>query len=174
LFGLQGMSSEYVEVRNVLLNFAYKIKYSNQALNGQSIGKTSLTFGCDHRASPLRILNVASSNTNSIMTAVGNALYGLKHMNCEHQEVRKLIAALTSKIIKSTYPLNAQEVSSSLFGLHNMRSTTNEVKDLMKVLANKIINCENRFNSQEVGNSLYGLKGSGYDIVMAIADDMLT
>ena len=66
--------------------------------------------------------------------AVGNALYGLKCMSSEEEQVRNMLASITIQIAKCKESLRVSEKAMALFGLQNMSSEHVEVLELLKVL----------------------------------------
>ena len=79
--------------------------------------------------------------------AVGNALYGMKCMSSDHEEVRKMLAALIPKIESMTYPLEMRDISSAFIGLREMGEDVPEVATLMILLTDKLTNC-----TEDLGN----------------------
>jgi len=63
---------------------------------------------------------------------VGNMIYGLKGMSCDHPEVIYLIVQVTRLVKSYNGPLTGQHVRMMIYGLQGLASDRVEVLDLIK------------------------------------------
>eukprot|EP01041_Mallomonas_annulata_P009783 gene9783-20346_t len=106
LYGLQGMSAQYEEVRNLLRVLSLKIRCSSFEFKAQSIGMA--LYGLQGMSSEFEevrlLLKSLHEKMGSDMTltldgqAAGNSLYGLQQMSYEHVEVQDILKTLSSYI----------------------------------------------------------------------------
>ena len=172
LYGLKCMSSECVEVRQLIFALATKVAGSNTELVAQAVGNA--LYGCQMMTSDheevrylLQVLSVKINQCTELLEAqnVGNALYGLRGMGSDYKEVRALLSALTPKVATAREDLNGQALGNSLYGLQGMSSREQEVRTLLTVLAQKVAHTREALKAQEVGNALYGLKRMSSDVL---------
>eukprot|EP01038_Epipyxis_sp_PR26KG_P009210 gene9210-12421_t len=171
LYGLKCMSSEIIEVRELILAVANKVASSSTEFVAQAVGNA--LYGCQMMTSDheevrylLHVLAGKVGQCTELLEAqnVGNALYGMRGMNSDCKEVRALISALTPKIATAREDLNGQALGNSLYGLQSMSSKEPEVRALLSVLATKVSRTWEELKAQEVGNALYGLKRMSTDV----------
>ena len=172
LYGLKCMSSECVEVRQLVFALAQKVAGSNTELVAQAVGNA--LYGCQMMSSDheevrflLQVLSIKVGQCTELLEAqnVGNALYGLRGMASDYKEVRAVLAALTPKVATAREDLNGQALGNSLYGLQGMSSREQEVRAMLSVLAQKVLRCREALKAQEVGNALYGMKRMSSDVV---------
>lgn len=93
LYGLKCMSSECVEVRQLIFALATKVAGSNTELVAQAVGNA--LYGCQMMTSDheevrylLQVLSVKVNQCTELLEAqnVGNALYGLRGMGSDYKE----------------------------------------------------------------------------------------
>ena len=165
LYGLQKLSSDSPEVRDMLSVLSDIIDNCEERFGAQSVGNS--LYGLQSMSSEyveMRTLlaslavKVADCHTTLRAQHVGNALYGLQSMSSEHIEVRMLLDILAVKVSNCQETLNAQAACNALYGLQNMNSEHIEVRTLLVALAVKVADCEERLGAQTVGNALYGLQ----------------
>jgi hypothetical protein len=93
LYGLKCMSSECVEVRQLIFALATKVAGSNTELVAQAVGNA--LYGCQMMTSDheevrylLQVLSVKINQCTELLEAqnVGNALYGLRGMGSDYKE----------------------------------------------------------------------------------------
>jgi len=127
LYGLQGMSSDSEEVRNLLRSLVPKVISCKGLFNAQAVGNA--LYGLQGMSSDvvevrdlLRALvpNVISCKEDLKAQAVGNALYGLQGMSSDVVEVRELLRELTTKIKSCKEHLNPQGLCNGIFGIISM------------------------------------------------------
>lgn len=171
LYGLKCMSSEIVEVRELVYALANKVAGSTSDFVAQAVGNAlyglqMMTSDHEEVRFMLSVLAGKVSRCTELLEAqnVGNALYGLRNMSSDHREVRAVIAALTPKIATAREDLNGQALGNSLYGLQSMCSKESEVRFLLAVLATKVTRTWEDLKAQEVGNALYGLKRMSTDV----------
>lgn len=171
LYGLKCMSSEIVEVRELVYALANKVAGSTSDFVAQAVGNAlyglqMMTSDHEEVRFMLSVLAGKVARCTELLEAqnVGNALYGLRNMSSDHREVRAVIAALTPKIATAREDLNGQALGNSLYGLQSMCSKESEVRFLLAVLATKVTRTWEDLKAQEVGNALYGLKRMSTDV----------
>ena len=171
LYGLKCMSSECIEVRQLIYALANKVTMSSTELVAQAVGNA--LYGCQLMTSDheevrflLEVLAIKVSRCTELLEAqnVGNALYGLRGMSSDCKEVRSMLAALTPQVATACEDLNGQALGNSLYGLQCMSSKEPEVRQLIVVMAAKILRIWEELKAQEVGNALYGLKRMNSDV----------
>ena len=79
-------------------------------------------------------------------------------MSSEYPEIRKMIAALTGRILTCQDMLKGQAIGNAVYGMKHMSSEYPEVRGLLRVLADKIAESNERLKPQHVGNAIYGLQ----------------
>jgi hypothetical protein len=86
-------------------------------------------------------------------------LYALRHLDAGRNdvEVKRVIAALTAKVIESEVLLSAQGIGCALYGLQNI-SSSSQVRALLSALTPKVRSCREELRAQEISMSLYGLQ----------------
>ena len=88
---------------------------------------------------------------------VGNILYGLRGMSCNHTEVRDVISAVAFRIPQCQGALDSKVVGISIYGLKGMSSDHPEVRDFLRALAIRIREHSSILDSQAIGNSIFGM-----------------
>jgi hypothetical protein len=165
IYGLQGMNSHLIEVKEVLLALELKITSSkrSQNLNAQEIGNAlyglqKMSSDCPEVRKLLLAITKKMNNYDVVLNAqaVGSALIGLQGMNSDHIEVNILLSVLT-KHIKNSDIIDEKAVG-SLFGLQKMNTASEQVRELLVVFANKLDLCLGRLNIDEIAFALYGLQ----------------
>jgi hypothetical protein len=105
-YGLQALSADMAETRQIASKLAEKIKRSKAVLLSQHIGRAMLGL---QRLSPdapeVKVLLkeftkrlAASDRTRMTATAIADSLYGLQGMNGQVTEVQELVGELAKKI----------------------------------------------------------------------------
>jgi very-short-patch-repair endonuclease len=103
-------------------------------------------------------VKIGKSQETLTAQAVGSAVYGLKTMKSDHEEVLALFRILIPKFKECSEPFDSHAVSSALYGIQNMKSDNAEVMELLQFFMPKVIGCLHQLGAQEVGNILYGLQ----------------
>ena len=170
--GLQGMSSDYVEVSGIL-----------SALMPMIEGRSGSDDSFDSSINILHGFQSAKSETpkvRSVLSAllhkvegsseglstevVCSALYGLKCMSTDSNEVRGLLAALSQRLdVECDDVITAHAIYVALYGFQGMSSEFPEVRALLAALAPQIKSCKKNINTQVLFNALYGLQGMSGD-----------
>jgi hypothetical protein len=166
-YGLQYMSSESKEVRRLLKSLSRKVE--NMPLANRNYANDS-----DRAADRLadRFLRADFGSGGSIRAQsglqpymltgqnIGNALWGLRNMTSDCQEVRDCIRAITLKVNESDYELNGQNFGNAFYALHAKTNGVEdeEVRELLAVLAQKLVKTNAQFSALDIGMILYGLK----------------
>ena len=170
LYGLQGMSSDALEVRQLVSVLTRKIDSCTEPLDVQAVGNA--LYGLQGLSSDAlkvtQLISVLARKIDSCTEPLrareaGNALYGLQGMSSDVLQVRQLVSVLSRKIDSCTEPLEVQAVGNALYGLQGMSSDALEVRRLVSVLSRKIDSCTEPLDAQAVGNALYGLQGMSSD-----------
>jgi hypothetical protein len=127
LYGLQGMSSDCSEVRDVLSSLAIKVRSCREDLDAQAMGNAlyglqGMSSDCSEVRDVLSSLaiKVRSCKEDLSAQAVGNALYGLQGMSSDCSEVRDVLSSLAIKVGRCREDLNAQAVGNALYGLYGV------------------------------------------------------
>ena len=88
----------------------------------------------------------------------GNALYGLKSMSSDSEEVRRFIR-VTAKIMRnSTVEMTGQNIGNALFGMQGMSESHEEIREILSCLAHKLMTSQSKLSGLDIGMSLYGLR----------------
>lgn len=144
LWGLRNMTSEYTEVRTVLLSIAHKIQQSNADMNGQNIGNALYSLhAMDGNTVEVKALLIAlthkivSSNASLTLTGldVGMALYGLKHMDHNEPEIRVILGTIIYNIRNADIEFPIRELSMAIIGI--LKTSPWIRDDFLRVLAKK-------------------------------------
>jgi hypothetical protein len=172
--GLQGMSSEIPEVRQVLRALAAKV---NEMPLAPSLGvrhsdesDTALEDEDRHLSDKNKDdeehSRFKSTAVEYMMSGqnIGNALWGLRNTTSEHEEVREALAALSVKISQSTAELNGQNIGNALYSLHSMDGEASEVRAVLGSLAHKIVVSKQPLSGLDIGMSLFGLRSMNAEI----------
>ena len=166
LYGLKGMSSEYVEVRKLLGVLACKVTESQDRLGNQEISNAfyGMKSMLSEHAEVRTMLNILTGKMMDCQERpdarqISNLLFGLHHMSSEHAEVRTLLSVVAHKMMDCKERFGAQEVGNTLYGLQGMSSNHTEVRTLLASLAIKIAACQDPLDGQFAGMALYGLQG---------------
>jgi hypothetical protein len=168
LFGLRSMSSESLEVRNLLRALKPKVERCSEEFNVQEIGNALnglKGMSSDHsevRAILSALVPKVQSCSELDAQAIGNALFGMKRMSSDHSEVRAMISALVPKV-QSCSKLDNQAIGNALFGMKKMSSDHAEVRAMILALVPKVQSCKEELKAQAVGNALFGLQGMSSD-----------
>jgi hypothetical protein len=88
--------------------------------------------------------------------AVGNALFGFKRMNSDHEEVRQMLVALTPKIDSCFHTLSVQNIDNAFFGMQSLSSDWPEVRALLSALRDKL--GTRQLDSHALGSVFFGLQ----------------
>ena len=91
------------------------------------------------------------------------ALYGLRNMSSDHEEVRSMLGVLARKVAGCRDVLGPQAVAMALHGLRKMSSDHQEVRSMLGVLTKKVADCKEELSPQGVGNALNGLRNMSSD-----------
>ena len=86
---------------------------------------------------------------------ISNALYGL-HRLTDSAELRRLAAALATRVEGCGERLSAQAVGNACYGMQGL-SDSAEARALARALAGQVGHCRERLTAQQIGNALYGL-----------------
>ena len=166
LYGLQGMSSEHLEVRSLLVVLTGKTMDCQQKFNAQAVsnalyGLQSMSSEHPEVRSLLGVLTGKLEAFEGKLTAqnVGNAMYGLQGMSSEHPEVRSLLVVLVGKLEGFEGKLTAPSVGNALYGLQGMSSEHVEVRSLLVVLADEVAGCQQILTAEQGVLALRGLQG---------------
>ena len=175
--GLQGMSSEIPEVRQVLRALAAKVNemplapslgtrytednqipsldHEDRHMNREHLDKDDE----EHSRFKSSVVEYMLSGQN-----IGNALWGLRNTTSEHEEVREALAALSVKISQSNAELNGQNIGNALYSLHSMDGEAAEVRAVLGCLAHKIVVSKQPLSGLDIGMSLFGLRSMNAEI----------
>jgi hypothetical protein len=165
MYGLQGMSSEYEEVRTLLRVLTAKMNKVQGTLTAQ--GLSNILYGLHSMSSEhtevLQFLEAFYSkleNSHHVFTSqnISNSLYGLQGMSSDHLAVRNILQLLIKKIIKSGDNFTGLGISTALYGLQSMSNNHVVVRELLSALCEKSLKSRDQLNGQHIGNSLYGLQ----------------
>lgn len=132
LYGLRNFSANYKEVRELL---TLLIPYMSDP--GRAPGNQYNSF----------------THTNYFHSPhnISNAIYGLRRMSSDYEEVRAMISTLAriieqnsiaTKAKRLNVTMSPQEVSNTLYGLHSFDSNYIEVKCLLRSLTPYISTCK--------------------------------
>ena len=172
LMNFQELTSDVIEVQDLLLVMTERIKSCTEPLENRNVSNTLCglkRMNSDH----INVLALLSALTEKILigqkevrsNVIGFSLYGLQRMNSNSQEVRDLLSALTAKIQICETVFQPQAVSNALYGLQRMTSDCAEVRALLSALTPKIESCTEPFTAQQMSDAIYGLQGMKSDSV---------
>ena len=184
--GLQGMSSEIPEVRQVLRALAAKVNEMPLAPSlGTRYTEENQIPSLDHedRHMNREHLDIDDEEHSRFKSSVveymlsgqniGNALWGLRNTTSEHEEVREALAALSVKISQSNAELNGQNIGNALYSLHSMDGEAAEVRAVLGCLAHKIVVSKQPLSGLDIGMSLFGLRSMNAEIPEVIGPCIL-
>jgi hypothetical protein len=170
LYGLQKMSSDHSEVREVLSALAVKIRNCKENLDPQGVGNAlyGLQKMCSDSSEVREILSalamkIRNCKENLDPQAVGNSLYGMQKMSSDRSEVQEVLSALALKILKCKGDLSIQQVENGFHGIKGMSRDCSEVRDVVSALTMKVRNHKENLEAQDLGSELYGLQGMSSD-----------
>lgn len=164
LYGLQKMSSDAKEVREVMFALSNQLtRYFNQY--DESINAAPRDEDDDDDNGDLKKLLNSNRVSNFSMSPqlISNALYGLQNMSDSMRDTRYVLAAILPAIKNPTEPFSSLAVGLALYGLQSMTANSVEVRRVLDALATQIELCNEPFNAQTLGNALYGLKSMDSD-----------
>lgn len=172
IYGLQGMSSEYFEVRNILSALEPKLKQCVGVLTASDVGiiicgLRGMKITSFELITFLTVLIPKVKKCQGEFTAedIQNILSGLQELRSESTEVRDLLSALTPIIKKSNVGiLTARNLAKSMYGLQGMNSEYTEVCNFLSVIIPKIQSCNETFHSaSDISDVFYGLREMNSD-----------
>ena len=88
----------------------------------------------------------------------GNALYGMKSMSSNSEEVRHLLSSIAHLMKTSNANMNGQNLGNALYGIQRMDETHDEVKLILSALAHQLMTTPSKLSGLDIGMSLYGLR----------------
>ena len=119
LYGLQNMTAEEEEMRELLITLKDKVSMS-ESLDAQAIGNAlfglkSIKSNCIEATDLIEILSVKISQGPHELSSqqMSNALFGLQSFDSSAPQVRRLIELLHSKLIFSSPSMSALECGKS-------------------------------------------------------------
>lgn len=169
IYGLQNMSGDLPDVRNLFRSFGEALL----SIQSRGMEKTSakhfilILYALKEKRddsiemrSILRALTIAGRSLGEELDGrqFAMALFGLRQMTSEFEEVRELLALLVNKIAP-TCRLDSQAVGNAMIGLRTMKSEWPEVRAVLRILAEKIGTCPQILSPQAVSMALFGLQG---------------
>lgn len=191
LYGMQHMSSECVETRNLLTIMQVKImkcrahpesldkkkrkymKFSKKDLpRMRSTAITNALYGLQNMSSTYGEVRQTLFLLTPLLRSCGdefsskeltNALYGLQGMGSEHREVVRILGALQGRILASRAMMSPEELGRALYGLRSMSCAQREVADIVGCFVPKMQACDEMFTSRSVANALNGLQHMSSD-----------
>ena len=191
LYGMQHMSSDCVETRNLLTILQVKImkcrahpesldkkkrkymKFSKKDLpRMRSSAITNALYGLQSMSNTYTEVRQTLYLLTPLLRGCGdefsskelsNALYGLQGMGSEHREVVRILGALQGRILASKTMMSPDELGRALFGLRSMSCAQREVADIVGCLVPKMQACDEMFTSRSVADALNGLQQMSSD-----------
>ncbi len=160
LYGLQNCCNDHADVEKVLSALADKLEIIelNDDINTISnTNRNKIDYENENENEDKRVereryeLELSGQN-------IGNALWGLKNMNSDTPQVRRILGLLAKEIQKSKQQLNGQNIGNALYGLHGMNSDQPEVREMLQALAYKVVQSSAPLRGIDVGMALYGLR----------------
>jgi hypothetical protein len=166
MYGLQRMTSNTLEVRDLLKIIAVKIAESESRLSAKDVGMA--LFGMQGMTADkkgvrmvLRTLIQKIKECNGRFSAkdVSRSLYGMQRMSSDINDVYNMLSALAPKIEACEEVLTATQVSDAMLGLYSMTSRPKQVRTVLGILTPKLTACQDVFTSEDLSNALFGLQG---------------
>ena len=156
LYGLQKMSSDSVEVREVLLEMIPHIKAYKGTFTSQGIGNA--LYGLQKMSSDrVEVQNVLLSMIPHIKAckdifteqSIANSLYGLQKMSSDSVEVRVVLQSMIPHIKACKAMFTSQGIGNALYGLQKMSSDNAEVQKVLQALISHIETCKDIYSPEE-------------------------
>ena len=191
LYGMQHMSSDCLETRNLLTIMQAKImkcrahpesldkkkrkfmKFSKKDLpRMRSTAITNALYGLQSMSSTYAEVRQTLFLLTPLLRSCGdefsskelsNALYGLQGMGSEHREVVRILGALQGRVLASKAMMSPDELGRALYGLRSMSCAQREVADIVDCFVSKMQACDEMFTSRSVANALNGLQHMSSD-----------
>mmetsp|Transcript_10143 Transcript_10143/g.10227 ORF Transcript_10143/g.10227 Transcript_10143/m.10227 type:complete len:851 (-) Transcript_10143:167-2719(-) len=186
LLGLQGMSSDSVQVRNVVETLALCVERCPDRLTGREV--SSALFGLQNmRCTSFEVRHLLRALTDKILnlhgvittTSLSIALFGLQRMTSDTREVRDVLDALhfhvvstrteaeeeelTSQTVKETESgcMSSRAVTMSLTGFTCMSDHWSAVRSMLGVLADRIGGDSGGevLEAEQVAQCMYAMRG---------------
>ena len=159
LYGLQGMSSDEKEVRNLLGVLVPILSSSDAVLSSQKIGNA--LYGLQSMSSDVQevkdVLNALTQKISSTLTeldsqGISNALYGLQGMSSDAEEVRDFVDVFAERINSSKFLYDIQRMYDSPCMLTSIE------RDWHHTQNPKGRESGNLKSLQRIGNAIFGLR----------------
>lgn len=167
LFGLQRMSSDCRQVRDICGILAHKLPRTKDGLNVLGVCNifTGLQ-GMNNESKEVReLLSATVSKIRSLKEAftakdLSTVLFGLQGMNCDSDEVKDLLYVMAIEIRKSQEIFQAKDICRAIYGIQGGNSEGVELSNVLSELVIKFKNCNcNDIDINDISRVLFSLKG---------------
>jgi hypothetical protein len=153
LWGMQGLSTEYQEVRDILAVLTDAVLYNTGRESGDK----------DVHPSTVKYISVLQSGDE-----LGLALAGMRRMSSEHKEVRELLGAITASFKYaangSVVPFkNEQNIANCLYGMQRMNPDSSEIKGFLNLLQKSINAYEGHLGGRAIASAIFGMQCMSYE-----------
>lgn len=146
VYALQNMSSDYVEVRNVVAALTPKVCNCNEAFNACQVGNALYGLrGMKSQYLEVRLISPLLLKWK----VVSNSLCGLQGIDNEHAEVCDIISALCIKVWNCEMFLGCLEIGISVYGLQGVLNLSGSftIVDFLFMQLNSLLGSTSNFKS---------------------------